>query len=115
MLQDRCEIYSVNCSANSNQADVTAFKGIFMQGMSDYASVTRNAQFDTFMQNQPTAIIDNQDWYGATESPPESSPCSTPTACQFGRSWARVEPLELTEGTQESALNALAAALPVTG
>jgi hypothetical protein len=108
MLQDRCEIYSINCSANSNQADVTAFKGLFMQSMSDYASITGDPQFTTFMQDQTTAIIENNDWYGGTGSPP----CSSPTACQFGRSWARVEPLELTEGTQESALNALTAALP---
>jgi hypothetical protein len=86
-----------------------------MQGMSDYVSVTGDSQFNTFIQDQPTAIIDNNDWYGATESPPESPPCSSPPACQFGRSSARVEPLELTEGTQESALNALTAALPVTG
>jgi hypothetical protein len=112
MLQDRCEIDSINCSANSNQADVTAFKGLFMQGMSDYASATGSTAFDTFIQDQPTAIIDNNDWHGATASPPESPPCSSPTACQFGRSWARVEPLELTEGTQESALSALTAALP---
>jgi hypothetical protein len=111
MLQDRCEIYSINCSANSNQLDVTAFKGIFIQGMSDYVSITGDTQFNTFIQDQPTALIDNNDWYGATESPPESSPCSSPTACQFGRSYARVEPPELTEGTQESALNALTAAL----
>lgn len=109
MLQDRCEIYSVNCSANSNQADVTAFKGIFIQGMSDYASVTRDPQFNTFIQNQPTAIINNNDVSGASASSPA---CGSPTACQFGRSWARVEPLELTEGTQQSALNALTAALP---
>ncbi len=115
MLQDRCETSSINCSANSNQADVTAFKGFFMQGISDYASVTGDTRFNTFIQDQPMAIIDNNDWYGATESPAQSSPCSSPTACQFGRSWARVEPLELTEGTQESALNALTAALPVTG
>lgn len=108
VLEDRCESSSINCSANSNQADVTAFKGLFMQGMSDYASATGNPQFSTFVQDQPTAIIDNKDWYGAT-GPPR---CGSPTACQFGRSWARVEPLELTEGTQESALSAFTAALP---
>jgi hypothetical protein len=117
MLQDRCEIYSINCSANSNEADITAFKAIVMQGMSDYASVTGDSQFNTFIQDQPTAIIDNQDWYGGATSndggvgPSTSSTCSTPTDCQFGRSWARVESLELTQGTQESALSALTAAL----
>jgi Glycosyl hydrolase family 76 len=111
MLQDRCEIYSINCSANSNEADVTAFKGIFMQGMSDYVSATASTAFDTFIQDQPTAIIENDDFYGYSAGPT----CGSPTSCQFGRSWARVEPLELTDGTQESALNALTAALPITG
>ena len=112
MLQDRCEINSVNCSANSNQADVAAYKGLFMQDMTDYASVTGNPQFHTFVQDQPMAIIDNKDWYGATQSPAGSPLCSSPKACQFGRSWARIEPLQLTEGTQESALSAFTAALP---
>ena len=112
MLQDRCEISSVNCAASSNQADVTAFKGLFMQGMSDYVSVTGDPQFNTFIADQPMAIIDNNDWYGAAQSSPGSARCNSPPACQFGRSWARVEPLQLTEGTQESALSALTAALP---
>jgi hypothetical protein len=121
MYQDRCESYSINCSANSNQADTTAFKGLFMQGVSDYVSATGSTAFNTFLQDQPTAITDNQDWYGGASAsnggvgPSGSATCTTPSDCQFGRSWARVEPLELTEGTQESALNALTAALPTTG
>ncbi len=111
VLQDRCETISTNCSANPLQQDVMAFKGIFIQGVSDWASATLSAQFNAFLQAQPTAVLNN-DVLGASTP---SAPCDSPHSCQFGMSWARqVSPMLVSAGTQESALVALTAGISAT-
>ena len=108
VLQDRCEVVSANCSANPLQHDIAAFKGLFIQAMSDWAAATFSAQFNGFLQAQATAALNN----AVLGAGPGSAPCVSPHGCQFGMSWARpMSPMLVTEGTQESALSAVTAVL----
>jgi hypothetical protein len=109
VLQDQCEAQSPNCAGNANRLDVTAFKGIFMQAVSDWSAATGSTEFGSFVGAQAAAIVSNDIW-GAS---PQAPGCSSPHSCQFGLSWARPLPSMLvTVGTQESALAALTTALP---
>ena len=109
VLQDHCEPLSPNCSALATRLDVTAFKGLLVQAIDDWSRVTGNGEFSGFLRAQATAIT-SHDILGAT---PRAPGCRSPQTCQFGFSWARVlNPMLVTVGTQESALDALTAVLP---
>jgi hypothetical protein len=112
VLQEHCEAVNL-CTRNLNRYDITAFKGIFMQAVSDWTTATGSREFAPFLRSQAQAVARN-----ATKGPTRNGLCPSAHTCQFGFSWARpfdqtpaVEQLA-TVGTQESALSALIAVLP---
>lgn len=112
VLQEHCEADAL-CTHNLNRFDITAFKGIFTQAVSDWTRATGSREFLPFLHGQAAAVLHN-----TIRGPTKKGICSSPHACQFGFSWfmplsqtPAVERL-VTVGTQESALSALIAALP---
>jgi len=105
VLQNRCEALSPNCQANSNQLDITAFKGIFMWAVGDWSEANPGSSaFSSFDQAQATAIVNNAIYNGAGAQQPG---CVSATTCQLAFSWARlISPPLITDGTQSSALGA---------
>jgi hypothetical protein len=114
ILQEHCEADAL-CTHNSlgNRYDITAFKGIFVQAVSDWTMATGSREFVPFMRSQAQAVVRN-----AVKGPIRHGVCPSAHSCQFAFSWARpfnqtpsVEQLS-TVGTQESAVSALTAVLP---
>lgn len=112
VLQEHCEATDL-CIHNLNRYDITAFKGIFVQSVSDWGTATGSSEFQPFLRAQAQAVVRN-----AIRGPTRNGLCPSSHSCQFGFSWARPfvrtpAPEQLaTVGTQESALAALIAVLP---
>jgi hypothetical protein len=105
VLQNRCESISPNCSTNSQQFNVTAFKGIFMWGVGDWSAATGSAAYSSFEQTQATAVANTATFNGAGV---QQTGCTSATTCQLALSWARsITPPLISPGTQDSALGAL--------
>lgn len=108
VLRDHCQARAVNCSGFGSQLAVTSSKGIFMLAMADWVQATGSTQFRRFIETQGEAIV-HHDILGARRGAPG---CRSAHRCQFGLSWAgRVPWMLVTVGTQESALDALIAAI----
>ncbi len=111
ILQEHCEAVNL-CTGNLNRYDVTAFKGIFAQSVSDWMMATGSREFVPFLHAQAQAVVRN-----AIKGPTRHDICPSAHSCQFAFSWARpfdqTPPSEqlTTVGTQESALSVLTAAL----
>lgn len=111
VLQEHCEAYDI-CTHSINRYDITAFKGIFMQAISDWTMATGSHEFFPFIDRQATAVVHN-----AIRGSAASDVCPSPHSCQFAFSWSHPfhttpGPERLTTvGTQESALSALIALL----
>jgi hypothetical protein len=112
VLQEHCEAVNL-CTHNLNRFDITAFKGIFVQAVSDWTVATGSKEFEPFLRSQAQAVVRN-----AIRGPTRNGLCPSAHSCQFGFSWARPfgqtpDPERLaTVGTQESALAVLIAVLP---
>jgi hypothetical protein len=114
VLEEHCEADAL-CTQTGlgNRYDITAFKGIFLQAVSDWTMATGSHEFVPFMRAQARAIVQN-----SIKGPTRNGICPSAHSCQFAFSWAQPyshtpssEQLA-TVGTQESALSALTAALP---
>ena len=113
VLQEHCEAVAL-CTQNSlgNRYDITAFKGIFVQAVSDWTMATGSREFIPFLRSQASAVARN-----SVLGPTRGGACTSAHGCQFAFSWAL--PLGqtpsrerlITVGTQESALAALIAVL----
>jgi hypothetical protein len=109
VLQEHCEAQAL-CTHNFNRYDITAFKGIFIQAVSDWTAARGSREFVPFLRAQASAVVRN-----AIRGPTRRGVCPSAHSCQFAFSWA--QPLSqtpseerlVTVGTQESALAALAA------
>jgi hypothetical protein len=112
VLQEHCEAVAL-CTHNLNRYDITAFKGIFAQAVSDWTMATGSREFVPFMRAQAMAVVRN-----SITRPTRHGVCPSAHSCQFGLSWARpfnqtpTSEQLATVGTQESALFALTAVLP---
>jgi hypothetical protein len=111
VLQEHCEATLGACSHVQFPLDLPAYKGLFVDAMSDWASATRSTTFNSFLQAQARAVIAN-----AIRGPNNDvTHCATPRTCQFSFHWTGERdptPLGITLGGQESALDALTAVLP---
>lgn len=111
VLQERCEPFPGQCAHLGFHLDLPAFKGIFVDAVSDWSAATRSKAFRTFLMAQAVAVVNNT-VRGADGEPGH---CATPQTCQFAFSWTgRPQPpsLGVTLGGQESAIDALTDALP---
>jgi hypothetical protein len=109
VLQEHCEADAI-CTHSINRYDITAFKGIFAQAVSDWTMATGSHEFVPFLRTQAKAIVRN-----AIQGPVRDDVCPSTHSCQFAFSWShpfRTTPGPerlVTVGTQESALAALVA------
>jgi len=111
VLQERCEAFPGQCNHLGFHLDLPAYKGIFVNAVSDWSRATGSRAFRPFLHAQAVAVVDNTIRAGG-DTPGH---CATPQSCQFAFSWVgRPEPssLGVTLGGQESAIDALTAALP---
>jgi hypothetical protein len=111
VLQERCEPFPGQCAHLGFHLDLPAFKGIFVNAVSDWSAATGSDAFRPFLETQAVAVV-NDTIRGAGDQPGR---CATPQSCQFTFSWTgRPQPpsLEVTLGGQESAIDALTDALP---
>lgn len=112
VLQEHCEASDL-CTHNLNRYDITAFKGIFVQAVSDWTAATGSREFEPFLRAQAQAVVRD-----SIRGPTRNGICPSAHSCQFAFSWARpfgqTSPSQQldTVGTQESALSALIAVLP---
>ena len=111
ILQERCEAFPGQCSHLGFHLDLPAYKGIFVDAVSDWSKATRSNVFGPFLRAQAVAVVDNA--VRAAGGAPGR--CAAPQSCQFAFSWTgRPQPpsLGVTLGGQESAIDALTAVLP---
>jgi hypothetical protein len=113
VLQEHCEGLRDSCHKQRNRLDIPAFKGIFIQAVADWTEATGRATFRRFLRNQAAAVVDNAVLAGESQR----GNCSTPNTCRFAFSWGRAldgrpSPVLITAASQESAIDALTAALP---
>jgi hypothetical protein len=111
VLQERCEPFQGQCAHLGFHLDLPAYKGVFVNAVSDWSAATGSKAFHFFLLAQAVAVVNNAIRGGRNE--PED--CATPQTCQFVFSWTgRPQPqsLGVTLGGQESAIDALTAVLP---
>jgi hypothetical protein len=111
VLQERCEPFPDQCAHLGFHLDLPAYKGIFVDAVSDWSAATGSDAFHSFLSAQAVAVLNNS-IRGAGDQPGR---CATPQTCQFTFSWTgRPQPASMgvTLGGQESAIDALTAVLP---
>jgi hypothetical protein len=111
VLQEYCESRPAQCKSIED-FNVSVFKGMFVQAVSDYEQATGDTRYMPFLRAQAQAIVRNS----ATNAQGARTSCQTPRDCQFGFYWARAidpakAPVGVTVATQISALRALTAEL----
>jgi hypothetical protein len=111
VLQERCEPFPGQCAHLGFRLDLPAYKGIFVDAVSDWSAATGSDVFRSFLSAQAVAVVNNT-IRGAGTQPGR---CATAQSCQFSFSWTgRPQPASMgvTLGGQESAIDALTAVLP---
>ena len=113
VLQEQCESRVGLCAGHSY--NITVYKGLFVDAVSDWAAATSATTFDRFLRAQADAVIADS----ASNGRVQPTSCRTPHSCQIGLYWSRrVDPLKapipITTGTQIAGLTALTAALPAS-
>jgi hypothetical protein len=112
ILEERCEAIPGRCARLGYRLDLPAYKGVFVNAVSDWSAATGSHVFHRFLLAQSIAVVDNT-IRGAGDQPGR---CATPQTCQFAFSWTHsaTQPFHpgVTLGGQESAIDALTAVLP---
>ncbi len=111
IVQEPCERATLGCLTSGSYLDSLPWKGILVQGFSDYAAATGDPRYDGFLRRQAWAVVHN------AILGPNSQPgnCSSPSSCQFVFYWgwpltpSRSEFVD--QATQMDALDALTASL----
>ncbi len=112
ILQEQCESRAGLCAGRSY--NLTVYKGLFVDAVSDWTAATSGTTFEPFLRAQADAVIADSASNGR-----QPTSCRTPHSCQIGLYWSRrVDPLKapipITTGTQIAGLTALTAALAVS-
>lgn len=114
VLREWCEAGKRLCGGEPHAYDAEAYKGLFVQGVSDWTQATGSRAYDGFLSAQAQAVLAN-----ASSDGKSLTPCTRSAHdCQLGFYWARRlppsrQPILATAGSQESGLAALTAALEV--
>jgi hypothetical protein len=110
ILQEHCVTEHGRCQRLKYKLDIPAYKGLFVQAVSDWSAATGRNTFQRFLRRQARAVVQ----YAI--APSRAAACSTVRSCQFGFAWSAPhpgsQPSWVTLGSQESALDALTAVLP---
>jgi len=111
ILEERCERTLGGCDHLHFRRDLPAYKGLFVDAVSDWADATHSHAFRSFLRTQAAAVVDN-----AIRGPNNDiAHCAIPRTCQFAFHWNAEpdpDPIGVTLGGQESGLDALIAVLP---
>jgi hypothetical protein len=114
-LREHCEDVQYNCSRLLSRLDLPAYKGLLINAIDDYATVTGSKEFRPFLLTQARSILRDAVIDGGRH------PCSTAANCLFGFYWgppphlADSSAIRRTVGGQESGIDAMTAVLPSTG
>ncbi|MFL5822975.1 MAG: glycoside hydrolase family 76 protein [Solirubrobacteraceae bacterium] len=113
-LREHCEDVQYNCNRLQSRLDIPAYKGLLVNAIDDWSTVTRSKEFHPFLLTQAKSILRNAIVDGG------SRPCSTAANCLFGPYWGPPPNLinwaiRRTVGGQESGIDAMTAVLPPAG
>ncbi len=111
ILREHCEDVQYNCNKSSSRYDYPAYKGLLVNALSDYDTVTHTKTYAAFLHRQATAVVSHALIGGS------QGKCRTPGNCFFGFYWSPPPHLVswaigITVGGQESGIDALTAVLP---
>jgi hypothetical protein len=114
VFREKCEAAKNNCQAMQGRLDVPAWKGLLVDALADWTSVTGDGAFASVLRDQANAVVNNAILRAS------GTRCGTAAACLFSQFWIPPQHLvssapAATVGGQESALDALTAALPARG
>lgn len=114
VIREKCEAAKENCQAMHSRLDVPSWKGLLVDALSDWTAATGSKTFLPVIRAQGTAVVNNA-IVGAGKDR-----CATAATCLFWGFW--IPPKHLVSrvlgasvGGQESAIDALTAALPSRG
>jgi hypothetical protein len=111
ILQEPCERNRDACTGLPTYLDILSWKGILVEALSDYTTLTGSSEYAGFLRHQAKVITDN------AIIQPDGQPgrCDAPINCQFEFYWAwPLSPVRsgfVNEATQMDAIDALTAAL----
>lgn len=111
VLREHCEDVQYNCNKSSSRLDYPAYKGILVNALADYDTVTGTDTYAAFLRRQATAVVDHALLGGGRGR------CHTAGNCFFGFYWTPPPRLVswavgITVGGQESGIDALTSVLP---
>jgi len=111
VIAEKCEAVAANCQGLRSRLDIPAWKGLLVDALSDWTSVTGSKEFLSVIRDQANAVVNTAILSAGSDR------CRTAANCMFSQYW--IPPTHLvswapgaTVGGQESAIDALTAALP---
>ncbi len=111
ILEEPCERDRDGCTGSNRYLDMLVYKGILMQGFSDYTMATRSTEFVSFIKRQASAVVHN----AVRQDSGQPGNCDSAANCQFVFYWgwplSPVRSPMVNQGTQMSGLDALIADL----
>lgn len=111
IIQEPCERATLGCLSSGSYLDMLPWKGILIQGFSDYSAATGDPRYDGVLRRQAWAVVHNA-IVGPNGQPGN---CQTASSCQFGFYWGwPLTPSRsefVNQSTQMDALDVLTAAL----
>lgn len=111
ILREHCEDVQYNCNKNAARLDLPAYKGILVNALADYDTVTGTKRYAAFLQRQAKAVVTHALLGGGRGR------CRTAANCFFGFYWSPPPglvswALGITVGGQESGIDAMTSVLP---
>jgi hypothetical protein len=108
ILIEHCELRSGGCLSMPNPLDIPAYKGIFVDAVSDWSAATGSTEFLGFLGQQAHSLLE-------ANAVPGRCQADTGGGCRFAFDWRSAGSGGLADaitiGSQESALDALTAAI----
>ncbi len=111
ILQEPCERNRDACTGLPTFLDILSWKGILVEALSDYTTITGSTEYIGFLRHQAKVITDN----AIVQPDGQPGRCDAAINCQFVFYWAwALSPVRssfVNEATQMDAIDALTAAL----
>jgi hypothetical protein len=111
IIREKCEAGDRSCKGLKTTLDIPAWKGLLVNALSDWDAATGRKTFEPVIRAQATAIVNDSILVEVRHR------CASPNTCLFSQFWIQPKDYgawtpEATVGGQESAIDALTAALP---
>lgn len=108
VLREHCDTRPGGCEAMPSPLDIPAYKGIFLDAVSDWSAATGSTRFYGFLGDQAESLL-------TVDARPGYCPADSSSGCRFAFIWntgtAGGMASWVTVGSQQSALEALTAAI----